>query len=206
MAAEAELNLNHVPPEVMERIIKYLDLDTIKSLRLTCKMFGERCLGRRFKSFLKQQTTDFHLPSLEQCYLRGIYASEESMLQFLENHPRINQLDLREMTLTSGSWEPIFKHLGSRMPALTRLRLSSLRDENESLRNLNSVWEEGSGAADYSSSYPCGGGLRMVHTREFDADDLKKGLEFKPCTPGRALGSPQLRRWLMSRQAEYCPP
>ncbi|KAL2013888.1 hypothetical protein VTN00DRAFT_1413 [Thermoascus crustaceus] len=131
--------------------------------------------AKAYDQIFKAIAREVHLPSLEQCFLRGIYASEESMLQFLENHPRINHLDLREMTITSGSWEPIFKYLGSRMTALTRLRLSNLRDENKSLRNLNPVWEEGSGAADYSSSYPCGGGL-MVHTREFDVDDFKKGL------------------------------
>lgn len=65
MAVKAELNLDRLPPEVVERIIQYVDLDTIKSLRLTSRVLGERCLGPRFKSFLKRQTTDLTKRSLQ---------------------------------------------------------------------------------------------------------------------------------------------
>lgn len=194
------------------RLLRFIpNLETI-DLHLYDTLGGipEVC-DRIFKA-IAQET---RLPALEQCCLRGIYASTESMLQFLENHPRIKHLDLRQVTLTSGSWEPIFEYLGSsRMPALTRLYLSGLYQNVSNypwLVNLKPVWEEGSdgGKDDYQrlrlTTFLCLGGSRFVHTREFDADEIKRGLEIQPVIDRHLLGAPYYR-WEFSRREEYGPP
>ncbi|KLJ08190.1 hypothetical protein EMPG_09958 [Blastomyces silverae] len=148
------------------------------------------------------------LPSLKQCYLRGIYATQGALLQFLANHPFITHLDLREIHLTSGSWEPVIDHLDSKMPALTRLRLSNLWTNQ--ILNLRPIWETKFDEMNYLKpnpiSYPCHGGL-VVHTWDFKEHDLKKRLKFYPTTPGDVpLGSPGRFHWLHSRLLEYGPP
>jgi hypothetical protein len=65
---------------------------------------------------------------LTQVFLRGLPASEESLLKFIDNHPNISHLDIREMGLKSGSWTTVIRQI-CQMPALTRLHLSNLWDE-----------------------------------------------------------------------------
>jgi hypothetical protein len=145
---------------------------------------------------------DVHLPALEQCFLRGIPTTAESLLSFLEKHPKINDLDLREVRLTTGSWEPIFAHL-SGMLALTKLRMSNLRDMNGRLFSLFP-------ASGYTSeelqakfwSYPCLDG-NMVHTMEFGAKEIKKGLKFLPTPQERPMGSPWFMSWMESTKGMY---
>ncbi|PGH00361.1 hypothetical protein GX51_05860 [Blastomyces parvus] len=148
------------------------------------------------------------LPLLKQCYLRGVYATQGALLQFLANHPFINHLDLREIYLTSGAWEPVIDHLNSKMPTLTRLRLSNLWTTQ--VLNLRPIWEADFDEMDYLKpspiSYPCQGGL-VVHTWDFKEHDLKKGLEFYPTVQNPIpLGSPGRLHWLQSCLLEYGPP
>lgn len=60
--------LEKVFPEILERILGHLDLNTIKSLRCTCKALGDRCIGPRFKSFVQNQETDLTLQSLDNLF------------------------------------------------------------------------------------------------------------------------------------------
>lgn len=69
MAAQGEqLDLMSLPSLVTEDIIQYLDLDTTKKLRLSCKALSEQCIGPHFKSFYRQQTTDLTEESLQSLY------------------------------------------------------------------------------------------------------------------------------------------
>jgi hypothetical protein len=147
---------------------------------------------------------DVHLPSLEQCILRGLITNEESLLQFLQKHPQITQLDLREINLTSGSWDSIFKHL-SESPALKSLRLSSLWAENlVNLAPKDGGYDQSEHRKRYWS-FPCFGG-EMVHTREFSHDELRTALKFAPRPSGRQLGSYYVMHWMNSKEALYGPP
>ncbi|PWY68996.1 hypothetical protein BO94DRAFT_590576 [Aspergillus sclerotioniger CBS 115572] len=53
------------PLLVVDAIVKHLNLETIKSLCLTNKAWGELCLGPRFKSFVHHQVTDLTARSLQ---------------------------------------------------------------------------------------------------------------------------------------------
>ena len=66
---------------------------------------------------------------LTQVFLRGLPATEDSLLKFIGNHPKIKHLDIREMHLKSGKWIRIIQRL-FQMPALLRLSLSNLWDED----------------------------------------------------------------------------
>jgi hypothetical protein len=166
---------------------------------------------RSYDRIFQAIAEEIRLPStLEQCFLRGIFTTEQSLLQFLTNHPRINHLDLREICLTSGSWEAIFEYV-SAMPNLRRLRLSNLWDNDGMLTNLYPVRKEHfDREADLRNVHPtffsCVGDS-LVHTREFDVHDLKeKGLKFRPRVDGRPRGSLQFMLWMQARDAEYGPP
>jgi len=65
---------------------------------------------------------------LTQVFLRGLPATEQSLLKFIENHPKISHLDIREMRLQSGSWATVIKRI-CQMPVLSRLHLSNIWDE-----------------------------------------------------------------------------
>jgi hypothetical protein len=147
---------------------------------------------------------DVHLPSLEQCILRGLITSEESLLQFLQKHPQITKLDLREVHLTSGSWDSIFKHL-SESRALKSLRLSNLWTENlVNLAPKDGGYDQEEHRRRYWS-FPCFGG-EMVHTREFNHDELRTALKFAPRPGGRQLGSALVMHWWKSSFAQYGAP
>lgn len=66
---------------------------------------------------------------LTQVFLRGLPATEDSLLKFINKHPKINHLDIREMHLTSGKWIRVIQRL-FQMSALSRLSLSNLWDED----------------------------------------------------------------------------
>ncbi|KAF2816123.1 uncharacterized protein BDZ99DRAFT_129374 [Mytilinidion resinicola] len=150
--------------------------------------------------------SEVHLPALEQCFLRGVPTTAESLLLFLEKHPKLNHFELREVRLTTGTWEAIFSHL-SGMPALTKLRMSNLRSGgNGMLFNLQPPTKY-----DYKEfqqkrwSYPCMDG-DMVHTLELGAEEIKRGLKFRARPQERQLGSPWFMMWMESTKGLYGPP
>ncbi|OOF99000.1 hypothetical protein ASPCADRAFT_42210 [Aspergillus carbonarius ITEM 5010] len=53
------------PVVVVDIIVGYLDLKSIKALRLINKTWSQLCLGPRFKSFIHHQTTDLTAASLQ---------------------------------------------------------------------------------------------------------------------------------------------
>lgn len=165
---------------------------------------GAQLSGRLFR----EVATRVHFTSLQRCTLRGIAATEESMLQFLDNHSSIAHLELNEVCLLSGTWTPIFAQI-SVLPSLTRLGMSTLWGVRR-LENLRpffkcSAWNENH----WDWSYPCLGGGLMVHTLRLEEDDLNttresgEGLRFRPGPSGRPMGSVRCSRWLQSSRAWY---
>lgn len=47
-----------IPPEVLERILTYLDVESIKRLRLVNRSLSKNCIGPYFRSFIRQPTID----------------------------------------------------------------------------------------------------------------------------------------------------
>ena len=160
-------------------------------------------------------------PLLQDFSLAGFTLTEKSLLPFLKKHPTIQRLDLEEIHMMDGSWTPIFDHLSTQMPDLADLRLSTILgivyqrpqhaiwhiDTEEEdielygLLNLCPVWAP-KNSTDRGVGYPRLGG-RLIHTREFNAEELRKGLRFRPRPSGRSLGSPDVMRWMRRRQALY---
>lgn len=52
------MDLTTLPPEVFETILTYLDLDTVKALRLTGPKPAEKCIGPRFLGSIQQPILD----------------------------------------------------------------------------------------------------------------------------------------------------
>jgi hypothetical protein len=57
-------HLTAIPSELHERVLENLDLEDIKSFRLTCKALGN--VSARFKTYFAQQTTDLTVDSLRK--------------------------------------------------------------------------------------------------------------------------------------------
>ena len=47
-----------IPPEVLERILTHLDVESIKRLRLVNRILSTNCIGPYFRSFIRQLTID----------------------------------------------------------------------------------------------------------------------------------------------------
>jgi hypothetical protein len=162
---------------------------------------------------------------LTQVFLRGLPASEDSLLKFIDNHPKINHLDIREMQLTSGKWTRVIQRL-CQMPALSRLSLSNLYGEHNIFNCMSdpsikfgrltltcsrlvlSKTDDKDTKSQYTKmgcAYACVGGTK-VHTREFDRETLESlrgGLDFVDADIGPPLGTIQLHQWLNKRQFQY---
>ncbi|KAJ5766309.1 uncharacterized protein N7511_003925 [Penicillium nucicola] len=52
------MELEKFPQEVFETVLKFLDLNTIKALRLTNRRLSEICIGPRFLGFIQQPSLD----------------------------------------------------------------------------------------------------------------------------------------------------
>ncbi|KAJ5113467.1 hypothetical protein N7456_002001 [Penicillium angulare] len=59
------MSWHRIPPEIFEDIIEYLDLNSIKNLRLTTKHTAQHCLGLKFLSFASTTKLDITPKSLQ---------------------------------------------------------------------------------------------------------------------------------------------
>lgn len=156
-----------------------------------------------YQGMFKSIATETRLPLLRKCSLRGITANGDWLLQFLTNHPQITDLTLNQISLTSGkTWQQIFEHLVSRKtPPLERLHLSTLKSSQQMI-NLHPTWEEHSKELEENSLSQ----IFFVHTKEFRADEIQRGLEFRPMPVDLMQGSSGSYMWMHSLNKEYGPP
>ena len=194
--SEAEENFIGIP-----RLLR--NMPNLEALDLHMRNASKSSAGKYEQIFIAI-ARDVQFVHLQQVILRGIMATEDSLLQFLGNHPLLNDATFGEVRLTSGGWEPVFQQL-SRMPNLKRLYLSSLWGPS-ALINLDPI----DGLQDSKNShelwsFPCRGGM-LVHTHEFGRDELDKGLKFKPPPNGRQMGSAKFAHWIQTRRSLYGPP
>jgi len=152
-------------------------------------------------------------PQLRQLTLRGLHVTESSLLQLLDNHPQLRNLELRYISLIGGDWAPIFSRL-SKMPLLKMLHLSSLFS-NRRLVNLAPENEEAfereipswkhDDNLQKKISFPCSRAV-LVFSREFGPESLRQGLVFTTEERGIHLPSPQLHSWISSIKLEFGDP
>ena len=158
-----------------------------------------KTVTRAYDVILERIIKECRFPKLTRCTLRGLHTTEELLSQFLDNHESLCMLELRYIDLTVGTWDSIFGRLGS-MPPLQELRLKDLfagglinlapRDDEAS--RSESIIESG---VQYSNGV-------HVYTRQFDRNDLERGLKFSTQALGHALQSYQFGKWFSDRCGE----
>lgn len=163
--------------EKFDGLARFLKLTTnLKSLEMH---FYNTAYGQFIgsQSIFEALKNEVILPSLRKCSVGGIFTSEDSLIQFVSNHPQITDLTLSNITILSGgSWDPIFGHLGQRRPGLERLYLSQLRSSGQRTINLHPVWDDRSRELGENQCR----GIHFVHSKVFDSNDIRKGLESRP--------------------------
>lgn len=167
------------------RLLKHMRLEELK-LDVFTHELNKDCAVKVFPAVASR----LHWPHLRRCTLAGIFTDEASLLKFLRDHSRLESLAIERLTLTTGPWDTVCKVLSEDMHLLTHLRLSRIQWNTTATILANDVnllprWEkkthilaiqeywEPSWARVWQKSI-------WVHTREFDAGDLKRGLDFCP--------------------------
>ncbi|KAJ5124314.1 uncharacterized protein N7515_008139 [Penicillium bovifimosum] len=72
-----------LPPEPFETILTYLDVDSVKALRLTDRRFAEKCVGPRFLSFIQQPILDVSSQNLRSLYALACNPALSKMIHSL---------------------------------------------------------------------------------------------------------------------------
>ncbi|KAL8991986.1 MAG: hypothetical protein Q9169_007471 [Polycauliona sp. 2 TL-2023] len=146
------------------------------------------------------------LRSLRRLTLRCFYCDEPSLVRFLSAHQNIEELELREIHLTSGSWSAIFEIL-IKMPSLRHVAFQNLWKPGGRMLSLGpkdpsrSQWTE-----DGKCCYHCLDGTK-VHTRTFSQEEIQgERFEFAAGPQQPQMGSIQFHRWITRRKVECGPP
>ncbi|KAJ6000625.1 hypothetical protein N7481_001034 [Penicillium waksmanii] len=140
---------------------------------------------------------------LRKCKIGGITTSQDSLIQFLSNHPNITDLALCWIAIIpEGSWDHIFSLLERRVPGLTRLHLSYLKGGPTGTINLHPVWNDDPEELRVNRRSQ----LYYIPVKVFDADDISKGLNFRPMPDYPVQGSSDNAKRAHDSQREYgCP-
>ena len=63
--ADPPLNLGNIPYDCQQEILRHVDAETVKNLRLTSGQMNDLCSGPVFNGLLRCQTVDLSKESLE---------------------------------------------------------------------------------------------------------------------------------------------
>ncbi|EPS33521.1 hypothetical protein PDE_08483 [Penicillium oxalicum 114-2] len=137
--------------------------------------------------------TRFNWSRLQTCTLSGLSTKAVGLLDFLGHHKQLTSITLERIFLIDGDWSEVFNYLETKMPALKQVRLSYLMHNSvpgEAAREVNlfPCWEEKSRErilyySRMGLAYSNGSVEMWVHTRDFNLDELKRGLVFWPLSP-----------------------
>ncbi|OJZ90790.1 hypothetical protein ASPFODRAFT_153615 [Aspergillus luchuensis CBS 106.47] len=194
---DPEVNFENNYPGVARLLQNMPNLETL-TLRLRCTVIGDVSLYHRLFEYIASKV---RLRRLRRLHLLGIYATSDSLLEFLRNHPDIEILWLEKVNLVSGLWEPVFTQI-RKMPSLTRVVLASISEAGQTL-NLRPT-EDNDDRSDPSNTdyYLCTRGV-FVHRREFDACDIRKGFQFSTEYQGAPQGTHGFTSFLVFDQEHY---
>ncbi|KAK4984449.1 hypothetical protein LTR50_006573 [Elasticomyces elasticus] len=147
-----------------------------------------------FEQMLENIAAAAPLPSLRKCTLRGLEATEPSLLAFLHNSPQLAELELRRTVLVRGTWRPVFDYV-SNESCIEALTFDDLFEQK-----LLYFDEEG------TPKFPSMGNSWGVNTlTRVGKQAVKQSIGYHFST-GRPLGSPQAYRWRSQIQRDYGPP
>lgn len=167
--------------------------------------------ARRYDRSFEAIADQVRLSNLRHCSLHGLRCRKASLQTFLSNHPTINHLELRVISL-SGPGDEHWRSLIDRLCTTSTLETLVLKDLDEEnidseysrARSINLLLPDEGPPEDISTYFPYIGGI-MVHTRTFDRNMLQKGLNFLPSPRRRLRGSPQYTRWRRLLDEEFGP-
>ena len=212
-------------PQAIPGLIQLLQATpNLRHLDLHLYHFPVDCDAYHFVlTALADQVTFPHLQSLA---LSGFPVTEASLLRFLSTHATLESLTLQEIHIVQGTWTPVLTCINNMTP-LTMVHLASLwwtvgetppSDDAgpipapRKLVNLHTTWDE-TDPITPSKRFPQDGGDHffanpdnyIVHRRSFCAEDLRRGLVFRP-TPKAGMGSARRNAWKNHRREIYGPP
>lgn len=169
-------------------------------------------LGSPQKRTFREIADSVKFPSLQRLHLRGIFATQTSLVQLFQSHrDSLVEIDLQEVRIdASESWNVVLSHL-QEMPHVDILHVSAIRT-GAHLANLMSRQEgdrEAFSVAGLQRSdalmqtwYPCLGGP-LLHTRSYTKEQIRDGLEVWEEAMGSAMQSPAHARWSRNRQVLF---
>ncbi|MCJ1312357.1 hypothetical protein MMC25_006031 [Agyrium rufum] len=164
--------------------LETLDLHWFGHVSANCYMGG-------FSPNGLDTNTELGFPRLEHCVLRGVYAIESELLQFLKAH-RLMTLKLANFNLISGTWSSVFACLVAPNSSIT---LYDLDDVFEGTHLVHFY-------APGSSKFPCAnGGIGPSNLRR-EGTHVKDPIRYHT-TSGTALGSWQYHVWTRQRVFDY---
>ncbi|KAI1842355.1 hypothetical protein JX266_011396 [Neoarthrinium moseri] len=147
---------------------------------------------------------------LSQLTLRGLQASQQDLYDILARHiPQLRILGLENITLNSGSWNPVFDLLRCEARSLEKLRLSALWSPDSDGNRMNLAPIDKSrdidDVADFLDWEEAINGERIWYTRNIKGEEVRgpDGLQFRPMV--ESFGDPVKASWYVRHRAEYGP-
>lgn len=152
---------------------------------------------------------DWHFPKLSHLLLRGFRTSQDDLYGVLSRHvSQLRTLGLENITLSSGSWEPVFSLLSRDARLLEKLRLSVLWSSEPygNRMNLAPVYRSLDADDPYTQSdrEEAENGEQLWYTRSIRGDEVRQsdGLQFRPMVA--SLGSTK-SNWYVQHRISYGP-
>lgn len=134
-----------------------------------------------------------YLPCMKKLVLRGVYVTEQTLLQILCGAP-IKDFSMEEVHVRDGTFRPIFDYCTSSEASMERLFFDDLWE-------CGHVMFEDEGVLKFPYSRRLSGGQTLERTGEEVGKPIRYGFP-----GGRPLGSPQAYVWRLKRQRDYGPP
>lgn len=152
-------------PARLLRLAPQLEELDLHLFRLTQELDSEKMFAAVAKAVAR------HFSQLRKCLLRGLWVSAKSLKQFIHHSPRLEQLELRQIELTRGTWRTVFEECArpaSKVGILTLQRLTECIDG----ANWPVAFDEP------SCPPPWAHGCSEVHCATMDRDQIVHGIGY----------------------------
>ncbi|OQD98641.1 hypothetical protein PENVUL_c069G09362 [Penicillium vulpinum] len=143
------MDLNTLPPDIFEIVLTYLDLNTVKALRLTDRKLAKKCIGPRFLGSIQQPICDVSSQTLRSLRALSCNPALSKMihsLTFLATNLDASKL---EKNVESGKYDEVKVH--GRMFERTTIPYSA-EGLSEAKSDLNWLKEQQRARVNESSS------------------------------------------------------
>ncbi|MCJ1386469.1 hypothetical protein MMC17_009595 [Xylographa soralifera] len=193
---EAQAQSSHSNLILHDIMMVLHSMPKVESLDLHWYNLGDTTSTPPVSSAAHQGNSTSRAPShLKECSLRGIYVSENDLLQFLKAvHPTI--VTLTDIHLISGTYAVILKYLTDPDSPVTCYYLDDIREGNTKLVHFE---------VPGSSKFRYRGGDVGPSSLTRQASHVNEPIHYR-LQPGRPLGAGERMRWLKSKAHGFGPP